>query len=58
MRTELSSSSVRNASAELKLKLLTEGMRQRVGEDIEGQSGSAKRNGSTNISWQRQNKIK
>lgn len=58
MRTELGSSGARNASAELKLKLLAEGRHQRVKDDIQGRSGSSKRNGNANICWQSQNKIK
>lgn len=42
MRTELGSSSLRTTLEELKLKLLTEGMDQRVKAETEGQSGSSK----------------
>lgn len=49
MRTELGSSSLRNTSAELKLKLLTEGMHQWVKGEIEGQPGSSKRNSNAQV---------
>lgn len=49
MRTELGSSSPRNTSAELKLKLLTERMHQWVKGEIEGQPGSCKRNGNAQV---------